>query len=269
MSVHVIAQQVFHLPYPATGLPPLLAALIALTRHAALCAISVILVLGLGERGGWTKLATLFFCTAAFYEELLRVPVMQGIVTGAWAFAFLPQAAIYAKTFVFSAMVLVTVALAERAGDRLRKCGTFAIGGVIATLFLFAFGEVRPALEQVLMQFADPPRAEDAIRSEAYGMLILMAAYATYILPSCAMYLYFRAFAETFRGGAVAVCLLYIALLSLARGTLLISLVSIGPDFLPVFQFAAQLFVATVLICVFFRSELPGLMQAPEARRPA
>lgn len=265
LSVHVIAQQVFHVPYPETGFTRLESALLALSRHVALYAISIILVLSLKKKGHWVKLATLFFCTAAFYEQLVRVPVMQSIVTNAWGFAFLPQIAIYAKTLLFSVVVLLTAVLAAPFGDRLRKYGTFAIGGVIATLFLFAFDNVLPVLEQFLMQFAAPPQAEVAIRSEAYGTLILLVAYATYIVPSWAMYLYFRAFAATLGGGAVTVCLLYIALLSMARGTMLISLASIGPDFLPVFQFAAQILVTTGLICFFFRNNLAA--SAPETKR--
>nr|WP_272211808.1 hypothetical protein [Marinicella sp. W31]MDC2877696.1 hypothetical protein [Marinicella sp. W31] len=253
------------MPYPETGVTRLESALLALSRHVALYAISVILVLSLKKKGRWITLATLFFCTAAFYEQLVRVPVMQSIVTNAWGFAFLPQVAVYAKVLLFSVLVLLTAALAAPFGDRLRKYGIFAIGGVIATLLLFALDNILPVLEQFLMQFAAPPQAENVIQSEAYGTLILLAAYATYIVPSWAMYLYFRAFAATLGGGALAVCLLYIALLSLARGTLLISLASIGPDFLPVFQFAAQILVATGLICVFFRNDLAAGAVRPRA----
>ncbi|WP_138464863.1 hypothetical protein [Poseidonocella sp. HB161398] len=265
LSVHVIAQQVFDVPYPSgsLGFTRMEAALLALARHAAFYAISAILVASLKDRSRWTKLAVLFFCSAAFYEELLRVPVMQGLVTGAWAFSLLPQLALYAKALLFSVVVLLSAALAAPFEDRLRRYGLHVLGAMIAALFLFAFDDLLPVLQQFLMQFATPPGPEDQLLSQDYGALILIPAYLTYIVPTYAMYLYFRAFAAMVDAGAVAVCLLYMALLAVARGTALIALMSIGPGFLSVFQFTAQILVATALICVFFRDDLAA--RAPKA----
>ncbi|WP_176082919.1 hypothetical protein [Martelella sp. HB161492] len=258
LSAHVIAQQVFHVPYPGYDDLPQQMQLLQIVRFFAFYAISVILALSLRERSRPAKLGIVFFCSAAFYEQLLRVPVMEGIVTNAWAYAFLPQFALYLKVFLFSVIVVLTAEFAEQSRDSVRRIGILVIGCAVVAAFLIAFEKVGPGFELYLRQLARPPRPDDVALPQDYGFAILVPAYLTYIVPTFAMYLYFRAFSQVISMGAIAVTLLYMTMLSLARGTLLIALISIGPHFLSVFQFSAEVLIATGLIAFFFRDRQDG-----------
>ena len=180
LSVHAAAVQLFHLPglvgYP-TGGP-----LVFLTQ-TAMAGAAIILwrvatpnIVGLP---GMARCLLLFVLLAMLLQKLIRLPLMNAVVTTAWSFSFLADLPALVPLLVLACLVVWVTPLLPRPWQIILAAPAvaalaFPIGGMLAVWVS------RPLLA------AAAGMNHGAVYTMPYGLHVLAPAYATALEPAAA-----------------------------------------------------------------------------------
>ena len=180
LSVHAAAVQLFHLPgmagYP-TGGP-----LVFLTQAGMATAAIVLWRLATPSLVGlptYARCLLLFVLLAMLFQRLIRLPLMDAIVTTAWSFSFLANLPALVPFLVVACLVVWAAPLLSRPWQML------VAGVLVATLAFPLCGSLAGSLFQPILAYA-AGLAHGPIYNMPYGTRVLVPAYATALEPASA-----------------------------------------------------------------------------------
>ena len=178
LSIHVTLLQVFNVPYPShypkTGLLPVFLPRVMLTLAAMeFWHLSGDRLRRLSAPG---RCAFLFLLLAALREQFIRLPVMNGVVSTAYAYSFLANIPVLVPYAVLACLIVAGTPTGGRTWRRAAGAVAFA-----ALAFLVCEPLSARLFQPVLDRFAFLAHAE--IYDPPYGPNVQIPAYLTYVEP--------------------------------------------------------------------------------------
>ncbi len=180
LSVHAAAVQLFHLPgmdeYP-TGGP-----LVFLTQAGMVAAAIVLWRLAppnIDKLPIPVKCLLLFVLLAMLFQRLIRLPLMDAVVTTAWSFSFLANLPALAPFLVVACLVVWATPVLSRPWQVL------VAGVVIAALAFPLCGPLATSLFQPILDSA-AGLDHEPVYNMPYGLNVLVPAYVTALEPATA-----------------------------------------------------------------------------------
>ena len=180
LSVHAAAVQLFHLPgtagYPTGGPLVFLTQAGMVTAAIVLWRLATPGIAGLPMR---SRCLLLFVLLAMLFQRLVRLPLMDAVVTTAWSFSFLANLPALAPFLVVACLVIW-------ASPVLGRPWQMPVAGVvIATLAFPLCGSLATSLFQPILASA-AGLDHEPVYNMPYGMNVLVPAYVTALEPATA-----------------------------------------------------------------------------------
>ena len=263
LSVHAAAVQLFHLPgmdgYP-TGGP-----LVFLTQAGMVAAAIVLWRLAppnISKLPIPVKCLLLFVLLAMLFQRLIRLPLMDAVVTTAWSFSFLANLPALAPFLVVACLVVWSAPV-------LRQPWQVLVAGVVIAALAFPLcGSLATLLFQPILAFA-AGLDHEPVYNMPYGLNVLVPAYVTALEPAIATVALAALVWDRLRG-TTAACIAYVAvlvmILNLHLFQPLVVLFTGGPDLDAGLEGVGQSWVATLVQAVLGAATWAFSMRRPGAR---
>jgi hypothetical protein len=215
LSTHVVMQDVLHIPYPKfyskTG------AAYFFDYSAKVLAILCLYRL-VHDKFSHLSLPVrcllLFVLIAMLNESLLRLPLMNGIVTSAWVFSLILGLPILIAHLLLACLVVISAPRLPRVWQQI--LGAFLIGALLHFLLTPVISE---HVNMLLAQLPQP-RPENII-SPPYGLNVLVPAYLSFAEPVVACFILARIVWNKLSLASVKGLSLFVLLIISMRGVLL------------------------------------------------
>lgn len=181
LSVHVFMSDVLHIPYPYnyphTGWPAYCSHVLLtfttmycyqLTKNQLMHSPTLLKCLGI------------FILLAMLNGDLIRAPLMTGIVTSAWLFSFIQNLPTLLPHLFLACVIVLTASKLLRAWQKI--LAALLIGGLLLFLASIIGEQIRPLLNSL------QPRPEDIIY-EPYGTNVMLPSYLSFYEPVLACFM--------------------------------------------------------------------------------
>ena len=263
LSVHAAAVQLFHLPgmdkYP-TGGP-----FVFLTQAGMVAAAIVLWRLAppnIGKLPIPVKCLLLFVLLAMLFQRLIRLPLMDAVVTTAWSFSFLANLPALVPFLVVACLVVWAAPVLSRPWQVL------VAGVIIAALAFPLCGPLATSLFQPILDSA-AGLDHEPVYNMPYGLNVLVPAYVTALEPATATVALAALVWDRLRGttaARIAYVAVLVMILNLHLFQPLVVLATGGPDLGAGLEGIGQSWVATLVQAVLGAATWAFSMRRPGAK---
>ena len=265
LGVHVVMITYLHVPYPDD--PPTTGTLLFCNR--VLIVLAALLLYERSELARCSlavpwKMLLCFVLFTTMIELLLRVPLMNGFVSTAWAYSFL---GVVPKLVPWVVLACIVVLTGTRWREPWQKIAVAVAGAGIA--FLIVRPLVTAAYQPVLTQFAY--LNHDAVYPFPYGWQVTTAAFITYAEPVTACLVTAALTWKRLPARPLSKVLFFALLVTMLRGSVLSPLAHavkhadrFWPAFLSSGQFSAESVILGVLTGITWMVARPQPSAGPK-----
>ena len=253
LSVHVFMSDVLHVPYPhnypRTGWPAYCSNVL-LTFTAMYC--YQLTKNQFAHSHALLKCLGIFILLATLNENLIRLPLMTGIITSAWLFSFIQNLPRLLPHLFLACAIVLTASKLFRTWQQILMA--LLIGGLLPFLESIISEQIAPLLNSL------QPRPEDIIY-EPYGLDVTLPSYLSFYEPALACFMLASLVWQKLSAESIKRFGQFVLLILLLRGLLLAPFIyilyadNISPitAILSVGQFFLQYLVLALLTATFWQ----------------